>query len=74
MDYALLLQQLSNSEARIANGVQVIARQREVIAALKDDGHFTHDAESMLARFEEAQARNYAIHEDLTKRLERVAS
>ena len=72
MDHSVLLQQLSQAAARIVTGTRIIARQREVIAALKDDGHFAHDAERMLTCFEQAQASNCAIHEDLTMELKRV--
>ena len=73
MDYALLLQQLSQAEARIANGVRVIARQRKVIAALVDDGHVAEKAEIVLTSFEQAQATNFVIHEDIKQELARTA-
>jgi len=73
MDYALLLQLLTQAEERIASGTRVIANQRATVAKLIADGHVTEDAKSMLMCFERAHAIDLADHEHIKTELARSA-
>lgn len=73
MDYALLLQLLTQAEERIASGIRVIANQRAAVARLTADGHVTEDAEGMLTCFEQAHAIDLADREHIKKELARSA-
>jgi hypothetical protein len=72
IDHALLLQCLSQTDESIANGVRVIAKQREVITALKADGRAMGEAENMLVCFEQAHATNLAARDTIMSELART--
>ena len=69
MDRATLEQLLREAEVRLYREEQEIARQREVIAALKERGDDASQAKLSLRRLESAQARHIAERNRLFKQL-----
>ena len=69
MDRAALEQLLREAEVRLYREEREIARQREVIAALKERGDDASQAKLCLRRLESAQARHIAERNRLFKQL-----
>lgn len=65
----LLFDNLALAERHIGQGFGIIARQRELIAALERGGHATEDAINLLADFEDIQALHVADRDRLRKEL-----
>ena len=70
MDRAILLERLAQAERHVAGSVQLIARQRTVIANLECHGHDTNQARGLLAQFQSTQALHIADRDQLKKELE----
>ncbi len=64
-----LFDDLALAERHVGQGFGIIARQRELIAALKRGGHATEDALNLLADFEDIQALHVADRDRLRKEL-----
>jgi hypothetical protein len=65
VDRTLVLQHLKPAEEHVAQGLEHIRRQREIIVELERDGHETKQARDLLATFLQAQA----MHEQDLARL-----
>jgi hypothetical protein len=52
-DRAMLEQDLSMAERHMIQGTEHVARQRELVARLENDGQDLFQAKQLLARFEE---------------------
>jgi hypothetical protein len=69
MDWALILSYLQAAEEHIANGVQDIADQRDLIAALERTGRTATSAIARLREMEKTQTRHIADRERLRAEL-----
>jgi hypothetical protein len=69
MDRALILSYLQAAEEHIANGVQDIADQRDLISTLERTGHNATSAIARLREMEKTQTRHVADRERLRAEL-----
>jgi hypothetical protein len=69
MDRTMLQDHLAPAERHVIEGERHIARQRELVAELKRDGHDSDLAQSLLRSFEELQAMHVADRGRLRKEL-----
>jgi hypothetical protein len=60
-------EELEMAERHIREGEAHVARQREIISELSQDGHATHRAQALLAIFEQTLA-SHRDHRDLILR------
>jgi hypothetical protein len=60
IDRQQTMEHLALAEEHVALGAKNVARQREIIAELRRDGHDTTAASALLVQFEEAQALHVA--------------
>jgi hypothetical protein len=64
-----LLSCLQMNSRHIAAGERILARQREIVAALEEGGHDTTEARKLLEQFEELQVMHISDGERLKKEL-----
>jgi hypothetical protein len=60
MDRAVLEQRLTQAERHVAEGEDIVARQREIVAELAKDHHDVRFAQELLTLFETTQALHIA--------------
>jgi hypothetical protein len=69
IDRQQTMEHLALAEEHVALGAKNVARQREIIAELRRDGHDTTAASALLVQFEEAQALHVADRDRLLRKL-----
>jgi hypothetical protein len=69
MDKAMILEHLALAERHIAQGRRTIAHQKQIILDLKNGGHDTTMARSLLASFKDIQKMHIADRDRLKKEL-----
>jgi hypothetical protein len=62
------------AEKHVSEGERHIARQREIVAELKDNGHDLETARNLLARFEELYASHVADRDRIRLELDALGS
>lgn len=70
-DRALLQRNFAEAQDHVLRGMQIIARQHEIIAELERDGHDTARARKLLDQFEQTQALHMAHRDRLRQELDR---
>ncbi len=70
MDRAILEQRLAMAERHVARGEQIVAEQRERVAAMERDGHDSPQSRKLLAQFEAIQAMHIADRDRLRTEFE----
>ncbi len=74
MDRETIQRHLLLAEMHVSQGERHVARQREIVAELKDDGRDLETARNLLARFEELYAQHVADRDRIRRELEALSS
>jgi tRNA U34 2-thiouridine synthase MnmA/TrmU len=74
MDRALIVSYLKAAEEQVANGVQDIADQRDLISTLERTGHTATSAIARLREMEKTQTRHIADRERLRAELAELSA
>ena len=69
MDLESLSRQFREAEVHVANGEQLISRQRQIVSELAEDGLDTRDAKSVLSSLETSQTLNIRDRDQLRAKL-----
>ncbi len=73
MDRETIQLHLAQSEMHVCGGERHVARQREIVAELKDDGRDLETALNLLARFEELYAWHLIDRDRIRRELEALS-
>ena len=66
---AMISKHLTQAEEQVAIGARNIAKQRQILAELEADGHYSSEARTMLANFERNQRMNLFHRERVMQEL-----
>ncbi len=69
MNREIIARHLAQAEMRVSDGERHVARQREIVAELKDDGRDLETARNLLARFEELYAQHVVDRDRIRREL-----